>query len=102
MSEDGSTECIEPDSLLLGEELGRRIELGLAGETVTFVGDGVGLLDVLASESVVSVDSLPRAYFGLLSLSERLVQGRCDPASELVPNYLQITEAERQALLRRQ
>jgi|MDTC01.1.fsa_nt_gb tRNA threonylcarbamoyladenosine biosynthesis protein TsaB len=102
VSEDGTTECIEADSLLLGEELSRRIEVGVVGEPVTFAGDGVELLEVLACESVVKVDTLPRAHSGLLSLSERLVEGKCDAASELVPNYLQITEAERQALLRRQ
>ena len=71
-------------------------------QPLTLTGDGMGLLDLTKSEKRQLVEALPKAHIGLLTLAERVARGECDAAGSLVPNYLQITEAERQALLRRQ
>ncbi len=98
----GEALCVEPDSLVSTDVLVERIQSSPSGEGVTLTGDGVGLLELPSSGNWQVIESLPQAHIGLLTLHERVASGDSDEAGALVPNYLQITEAERQALLRRQ
>ena len=103
VSEGGEVVCIESDRLVEGEELIEEITNSHdADSDVLITGDGAALLELPSSEHYSLVEALPQSYFGLLTLAERIASGQHDEAGSLVPNYLQITEAERQALLRHQ
>ena len=86
----------------MGEQPMTTIQSYEAQEPLLITGDGIGALGAEQPGAATVVEGYPRGLGGLLCLAERIEKGQSDTASELVPNYLQITEAERQALLRRQ
>jgi tRNA threonylcarbamoyladenosine biosynthesis protein TsaB len=72
----------------------------LSGREVVLVGDGKA---VFGDNENLWMDSvLPDAAFGLLMVAEKIRAGVGDDLRLLNPNYHRITEAERQARLRRQ
>lgn len=72
----------------------------LAGREVVLAGDGKAVFGETHYPWMDSV--LPDAAFGLLMLADKIRAGAGDDLRLLNPNYHRITEAERQARLRRQ
>ncbi len=102
----GVLERRTPDRAIALEDL--KTELLSCGEPIFLVGDGSGLCNKTLAEAVPGLVLPPEHRMhqravgvGLAALAQ-MARGECADAARLVPNYLRLSQAEREKLAREQ
>lgn len=97
---EGSLTCLSPDSAISIEELGESLKT--LAEPVFLVGDGALLVDQTLKETVPGLRLLPehlrQQHASGVALAARaaMERGESGDAAALAPNYLRLSQAERE------